>query len=517
MGKLTRNELGNSLISELDGFNDQLGSFSTFVADIVTNVKSFGAKGDGVTDDTATIQNAINTVLAGNGKNTLYFPYGTYLISNTIYAYGNILLHGQDSNNKNSTIKWAGSTNVPMLDINKDNAGGGTTYRIALDKITLDGGTVTKPKGLRLHNVSEAEISRFFVKNCTDALVFDSAAIIFIDRFDTSACDRAFSFETSTASPLFNNSFISLKRANIWDTSYAVFNFRSGVMSSLEVEDCWFENFACFAKNENTGAQASGFNHFNVSKSKLSNTNSSPYSNSKLFNITAPSGIVVSQFINFSAVEVVIEVNSSDYICNFDLNGNTAGSTSIGSNFNFDNCLLFGAPSAVINSNTIKTTANFKGSTIAQTTYYSGVTIPFVAGSAKLIDLPTLISYTVSWTASTTNPTLGNGTLIGRYTVRNSLCRVQIELTFGSTTAAGSGTYNFSLPITHSTGWGKSLGTVYILDSGTTNYTGVAIVDAGASIINIAINSVASYVNATNPIAWASGDKITIVIEYPLL
>ncbi|PTX97557.1 endopolygalacturonase [Verrucomicrobia bacterium LW23] len=44
----------------------------------IKNVRDFGAKGDGTTDDTA----AINTALEGTGM--LYFPDGTYLISDTI-------------------------------------------------------------------------------------------------------------------------------------------------------------------------------------------------------------------------------------------------------------------------------------------------------------------------------------------------------------------------------------------------------------------------------------------------
>jgi hypothetical protein len=50
-------------------------------ADVV-NVKDFGAKGDGVTDDTAAIQAAINSV--GSAGATIFFPTGTYLISSAI-------------------------------------------------------------------------------------------------------------------------------------------------------------------------------------------------------------------------------------------------------------------------------------------------------------------------------------------------------------------------------------------------------------------------------------------------
>lgn len=49
------------------------------------NVRDFGAKGDGSTDDTAAIQAAIDHVQT-NGIRALYFPAGTYLISSPLHA-----------------------------------------------------------------------------------------------------------------------------------------------------------------------------------------------------------------------------------------------------------------------------------------------------------------------------------------------------------------------------------------------------------------------------------------------
>lgn len=49
------------------------------------NVKSYGAKGNGTTDDTAAITAAL-AVISGNGGGTLVFPSGTYLVSTTQMA-----------------------------------------------------------------------------------------------------------------------------------------------------------------------------------------------------------------------------------------------------------------------------------------------------------------------------------------------------------------------------------------------------------------------------------------------
>ena len=44
------------------------------------NVKNFGARGDGETDDSAAIQSAIDS-----GGKLLFFPFGTYLIGKPLH------------------------------------------------------------------------------------------------------------------------------------------------------------------------------------------------------------------------------------------------------------------------------------------------------------------------------------------------------------------------------------------------------------------------------------------------
>src|ERR1700680_3010197 len=51
----------------------------------VINVKDYGAKGDGVTDDTLAIQTAISQNLTEiSNDHIIYFPNGTYLVSNRL-------------------------------------------------------------------------------------------------------------------------------------------------------------------------------------------------------------------------------------------------------------------------------------------------------------------------------------------------------------------------------------------------------------------------------------------------
>jgi hypothetical protein len=56
--------------------------------------------------------------------------------------------------------------------------------------------------------------------------------------------------------------------------------------------------------------------------------------------------------------------------------------------------------------------------------------------------------FTPTWTATSTNPAIGNGTLEGKYMQFGKMCYVRYRLVIGSTTTTGSGGWRFSLPFT---------------------------------------------------------------------
>jgi len=72
----------------------------------VLNVRDFGARGDGITDDTAAIQTALDAY--PNGQRIIYLPNGTYLVSDTLNwpagtpgtgnEYKHTILQGQSQN-----------------------------------------------------------------------------------------------------------------------------------------------------------------------------------------------------------------------------------------------------------------------------------------------------------------------------------------------------------------------------------------------------------------------------------
>lgn len=128
-----------------------------------------------------------------------------------------------------------------------------------------------------------------------------------------------------------------------------------------------------------------------------------------------------------------------------------------------------------------------------------------------------LVTYTPTWTASTTNPVIGNGTLVGKYLRIGKMCYVRIRLQIGSTTTTGSGSWRFALPFTAQTNSlndGAPTGG-YAEDNGV----------AGYRIVACAIPSAGTYVEPQNgtgnssytptvPFTWGNTDYLQFAFVY---
>ena len=96
-----------------------------------TDVKAaFGAKGDGVTDDTAALQAALNSL--SQSAPVLWIPHGTYLITSTLTAAGNqnFTILGEDP--LTTSIVWNGPQGGTMFILNG-------VEGLNLGRITWDG------------------------------------------------------------------------------------------------------------------------------------------------------------------------------------------------------------------------------------------------------------------------------------------------------------------------------------------------------------------------------------------
>jgi len=126
-----------SLIKTYSTSGSVLRTLSDRFSDII-NVKDFGATGDGITDDTLAIQNAISSSVGG----TVFLPRGTYTISNPIMLHRGVRLLGDgtfdDIANASTKIKLANNSNCSMIQT-PASTGGLATHFLMLENLLFDG------------------------------------------------------------------------------------------------------------------------------------------------------------------------------------------------------------------------------------------------------------------------------------------------------------------------------------------------------------------------------------------
>jgi len=150
---------------------------------INVNIRQFGAKGDGVADDTTAISSAIDEF------NTVYFPNGTYLFSGITINKHNVTLYGTGESrsvllmtNAAAAAVTIGSTaftsgiNIHNLKIegNASNLGGislGTTTfaaaRIRIQDVFIAGfQNAANGYGIRLNSNQNTDIENLWIEEC---------------------------------------------------------------------------------------------------------------------------------------------------------------------------------------------------------------------------------------------------------------------------------------------------------------------------------------------------------------
>lgn len=137
----------------------------------------------------------------------------------------------------------------------------------------------------------------------------------------------------------------------------------------------------------------------------------------------------------------------------------------------------------------------------------------YPADFAAMLDYWT--DYNPTWNATTT-PSIGNGSLAGRYRKVGQTVDFTFQLTWGSTTSGATGTWLFNLPLisAFSTSPGYAFtahandanGNKYVLYCSLDNANRVLLYAAGGS----------TTVQATSPMTWATGDILRVSGTYEL-
>jgi hypothetical protein len=122
-------------------------------------------------------------------------------------------------------------------------------------------------------------------------------------------------------------------------------------------------------------------------------------------------------------------------------------------------------------------------------------------------------TYTPVWTAPGANPTLGNGTITGRYLrMGKTLVACEIIVTIGSTTNPGTGAYAWSLPFTLlNGGTGLAAGSGGFTDAS----AGTPLLSRGAIRVSATTvglsDATGARVGAASPVVPATGDVISVL------
>ncbi|MGW4784236.1 hypothetical protein [Streptomyces sp. NPDC004230] len=124
--------------------------------------------------------------------------------------------------------------------------------------------------------------------------------------------------------------------------------------------------------------------------------------------------------------------------------------------------------------------------------------------------------FTPAWTGSTTNPSIGNGTLTGRYSKMGRTVMCEIFMIPGSTTTFGSGTYLLSVPFAKSSAT-EAVGAAR-LTAGSV-FLGHCILGSGATTMNVSfpnqsINGLGQNWGNTVPATFANGHTLRMSITY---
>lgn len=93
---------------------------------------AYGAKGDGVTDDTAALQNALRDVGTAGHSPVLYLPAGTYRITSTLQLISRIHVSIVGADPATTTLRWEGGASGILLRIV------GMAYS-KIDRLSFDG------------------------------------------------------------------------------------------------------------------------------------------------------------------------------------------------------------------------------------------------------------------------------------------------------------------------------------------------------------------------------------------
>lgn len=274
--------------------------FSSGATAVLSNVRSFGAKGDGVTDDTAAFNAATRAAQAVNAQGSrvgIFVPPGTYRIDGTVFlhkgqsltgagdaslidasrARGRTLVLGRDAEDRDdpggapATVGelrfWGGSDKAPLIDVPL----AGFLLRNLF--ITSAGIAISISGG-------DGIVSNVIVDQALNGLILRGARNVIVDNFISYLANYAVTIDNSTNDVSLSNLILSYSKyasilfaeearsitsvrisgatfiSSIQYTSFVGHIHMRAEMFDAQFSDCIFRNWRGFAVTQEAGSGA---------------------------------------------------------------------------------------------------------------------------------------------------------------------------------------------------------------------------------------------------------------------
>lgn len=195
------------------------------------NVMDYGATGDGVTDDTAALQAAIDAASGVTPAGRVVLPAGVYAISDplTISTSGVALL---------GVAGWGQATilcTTADSGIVVDKGGGAITYQVEIGNLYISGDSVAAT-GLTLINSNESSFHDITIINTT------TYGLLLQGEFSgLNSLDRILLNGTVIGVRIEAGGTCWFRACNFYDLT-TVFSF-TGITYNIHIRDSWFETF----------------------------------------------------------------------------------------------------------------------------------------------------------------------------------------------------------------------------------------------------------------------------------
>lgn len=135
---------------------------------------------------------------------------------------------------------------------------------------------------------------------------------------------------------------------------------------------------------------------------------------------------------------------------------------------------------------------------------------PAAGGGAGGGVLPAWEDWTPVWTTTGSAPSVGNGSLTGRFQHVGKTVHFRLQLNWGSTTSGGTGTYQFTLPVPASSlQWTFAAN---CLEGGVDNDVSIGLLESG-SVFVVVIDD-GNVANSTAPFTWGDTDRLVVTGTY---